>query len=119
MIFAGIFAPLMLADASAGGVTQPDPRAGLLQMGGFILVMFIFMYVLSIRPQQKKAREHADLLKTLKSGDKVVTSSGILGTVVSVKDRSVTVRSGDTKLELLKSAVSEILERSGSGAAAS
>jgi preprotein translocase subunit YajC len=69
------------------------------------------MYFVMIRPQQKKAKEHEALLKALKVGDKVVTSGGILAVVVSVKDKSVSVRSADTKLEVLKSAVTEITER--------
>jgi len=73
--------------------------------------MVVFYFIL-IRPQQKKAREHTDLLKTLKPGDKVVTSGGVLGVIVSVKEKSVSLRSADTKLEVLKSAVSEITERS-------
>ncbi|MBI2926096.1 MAG: preprotein translocase subunit YajC [Verrucomicrobia bacterium] len=51
------------------------------------------------------------MLKNLKPGDKVLTSSGILGIVVSIKDKSVSIRSADTKLEILKSAVAEITER--------
>ena len=79
----------------------------LLTLGFFMVVMWLLM----IRPQQKKAKEHAALLKTLKSGDKVVTSGGIMGVVVSVKDRTVALRSADTKMEVLKSAVTEIVER--------
>jgi preprotein translocase subunit YajC len=79
----------------------------LLTLGFFMVVMWLLM----IRPQQKKAKEHASLLKTLKAGDKVVTSGGVLGVVVSVKDRTVALRSADTKLEVLKSAVTEIVER--------
>jgi len=52
------------------------------------------------------------LLKTLKPGDKVVTSGGVLGVVISVKDRAVSIRSAEAKIEVLKSAVSEVLERS-------
>lgn len=93
--------------------TQPNPTAQMLQMLGTILFFFVVMYFLMIRPQQRKARDHANLLKTLKAGDRVVTSGGVLGVVVSVKDKAVSIRSGDTKLEVLKTAVSEILERSG------
>ncbi len=103
----------MLAEAPA---TVPDPRASALQFLGPLAFMIVIMYVIMIRPQQKKAKAHAELLKTLKSGDKVVTSGGILGVVVSVKDRSVTVRSGDTKIEVLKSAVSDVTERAGASA---
>ena len=119
MSFVGIFALWMLAADAPAGNTVQDPRASALSVLGPMVFMIVIMYVLMIRPNQKKARDHADLLKTLKSGDKVVTSSGILGTVISVKDKSVTVRTGDTKIELLKSAVSEVTERSSTGAIAS
>jgi preprotein translocase subunit YajC len=116
MSFAGIFAPLILAaDTVQGTPTQQDPRAGMLQLVGWMVIMVIVVWVMS-GSQRKRAKQHAELLKTLKSGDKVVTSGGILGVIITVKDKSVTVRSGDTKLELLKSAVSEITERAGATA---
>ena len=119
MSFTGIFASLILAaDAPQGGPTQQDPRAGMLQLVGWMVIMVVVVWLMS-GTQRKKAKQHAELLKTLKSGDKVITSGGILGVVLTVKDRSVTVRSGDTKLELLKSAVSEITERAGAPASAS
>lgn len=83
-----------------------------MQIVPLVLIMVVF-YFLLIRPQQKKSREHAELLKTLKAGDKVITSGGVLGVIVAVKDKSVSLRSADTKLEVLKSSVSEITERSG------
>ena len=76
-----------------------------------MVFVFIVMYLILFRPQQKKAKEHERLLKTLKPKDKVVTTGGILGIIVSVQERTVTIRSADTKLEVLKSAVSEITER--------
>ena len=66
-----------------------------------------------IRPQQKKAKEHATLLKSIRSGDRIVTSGGVVGVVITVKEKTVTLRSADTKLEVLKSAVSEVSERGG------
>ena len=107
---------MMFAQGQPG--TQPNPTANALGLFGPLVFMAVIMYVLMIRPQQKKAREHAALLKALKSGDKVVTSSGILGVVLTVKDKTVTLRSGDTKLEVLKSAVTEVTERSGAAAPA-
>ncbi|MEW6305744.1 MAG: preprotein translocase subunit YajC, partial [Verrucomicrobiota bacterium] len=70
-------------------------------------------WLFAIRPQQKKAREHADMLSQLKTGDKIVTNGGIVGVVVSVKEKNVSIRSGETKLEVLKSAISEITEKTG------
>ena len=75
-----------------------------------VLIGVVFYFIL-LRPQQKRAKEHANLLKGIKAGDKVVTSSGIVGVVVAVKERTVSLRSADTKLEILKSAVAEISER--------
>ena len=83
-----------------------------MQMFPFILMIVVFYFIL-IRPQQKKAKQHQELLKQIKSGDRVVTSSGIIGTVITVKEKSVSIRSADTKLEVLKSAISEVTERSG------
>ena len=99
--------------------TRSNPTGDSLKMLGMIFIMFVVMYVIMIRPQQKKAREHAEMVKTLKPGDKVLTSGGVLGVVVSVKERSVAIRSADTKLEIVKSSVTEIVERSGSEAKAS
>jgi preprotein translocase subunit YajC len=70
-----------------------------------------------IRPQSKKAKQHAEMLKAVRPGDKIVTSGGLIGIVVSVKERSLAIRSAETKLEVLKSAVTEITERSGEAAA--
>jgi preprotein translocase subunit YajC len=96
--------------AQAG--TQPDPRGQLMGLLGPVIFAVILMYLVMIRPEQKKRREHLDRLKSLKTGDKIVTSSGIIGVVVGIKDKSVSIRSADTKLEVLKSSVSEILEKS-------
>ena len=93
--------------------TQADPRGQMLNMVGMLLLMVFIFYFLIIRPQRVRSRQQETLLKSIKPGDKVVTASGIMGTVVAVKEKSVSIRSADTKLEILKSAVSEITERSG------
>jgi len=71
------------------------------------------MWLMLFRPQQKRAKELAAMLKTLRPGDKIVTSSGIVGVVLSLKDKTVSIRSNDAKIEILKSAVTEVTERSG------
>jgi len=83
-----------------------DPTGQMIKMLLMFAVFGVMMWVLMIRPQQKKAKEHETLMATLKAGDWVVTSGGILGVVVAVKDRTVSLRSADTKIEVLKSAVS-------------
>lgn len=81
-------------------------------MLGTLAFFGVVMYFVMIRPQQKKAREHENMLKAMKTGDKVMTSGGILGVIVGVKEKTVSLRSADTKLEVLKSAITEIIERS-------
>jgi preprotein translocase subunit YajC len=105
---------LELSGLLAQAPVVQDERAKMLQTFGLMAFMALAMYLLMFRPQQKKAREHANMLKTIKNGDKVVTSGGVLGVVVGLKEKSVSIRSADTKLEVLKSSVTEILERGSS-----
>ena len=91
----------------------PNPTAQMIQMVLMLGLMGVVFYFLLIRPQQKKAKELAQLLGNLKAGDKIITTSGIVATVVTVKEKTVSIRSADTKLEITKGAVAEITERGG------
>ena len=96
----------MLAQAQPG---QPQGWTSLV----FMLPVLVVMYLVMIRPQQKKAKQHAEMLKTVRPGDKILTSGGIIGVVMTVKDKGgVTIRSADTKIEITRSAIAEITERS-------
>jgi len=77
-----------------------------------MVLIFVVMYFLMIRPQSQQRKKQAQLLEALKSGDKVVTSSGIVGIVITVKDNTVSLRSADAKMEVTKSSVVQILEGS-------
>ena len=74
----------------------------------FIVLIGAFYFIL-IRPQQKRAKEQKKMLEALKSGDEVVTAAGIVGTVITVKERTVSLRSGDAKFEVTKGSVTEII----------
>lgn len=104
---------LFAADAPPGSA---NPQGDLLKMVVPLGLMFVVFYFLLIRPQQKKARDHQALLSTLKVKDRVVTGGGLLGEVISIKDKTVTVRCGEAKLEVLKHSISEVLERAQSEA---
>jgi preprotein translocase subunit YajC len=91
---------------------QQDPRAQFLGPVGMFVIMGFLLYFAILRPQQKKAKQHEALMKAIKPGDKVVTSGGILGVVVTVREKTVSLRSADSKLEVLKSAVAEVVEKS-------
>ena len=80
-------------------------------------LLFVIFYMVLIRPQQKKAKEQAAMIKTVKNGDKIVTTSGIIATVVTVKEDSLSIRSADAKFEITKGAIAEIRERSGESSA--
>jgi preprotein translocase subunit YajC len=113
MIFHTLIALMALGAPPTPPGTAPDPKAAILQQVGLLLFMGVVFYFLLIRPQRLRAKQQDSLLKNLKSNDRVVTSSGIVGIVISVKEKSVTLRSADSKLEVLKSAVTEITEKSG------
>ncbi|MBI3851688.1 MAG: preprotein translocase subunit YajC [Verrucomicrobia bacterium] len=105
-----------LAEAGAAPAQKPAPPPVWTNIVPLLLMVVVFYFIL-IRPQQKKAKDHASLLKTLRSGDKIVTSGGVVGVVITVKEKTVSLRSADTKLEVLKSAISEITERGGEATA--
>src|SRR5262249_23179666 len=108
---------VFMAQAPAQPAPAPGAQPGMgdLLKGPMVpmLIMMAGLLYIMHRSQTKKAREHAELLKTVKTGDKILTSGGILATVITVKDKSATVRSADAKLEISKSAIAEIVERAG------
>jgi len=107
----------ILAMSPPQGSGQPS-APWYVQMFPLFLLLFAFYFAI-LRPQQRRQKQHEQLVKGLRAGDRVTTSSGIIGVVVTVKERSVSIRSADTKLEVLKSAITEIGEREGEPAAQS
>jgi preprotein translocase subunit YajC len=71
----------MFGSGSASGLTSFIP----------LIFMFAIFYLLLIRPQQKKAKEHKVLLESLKKGDQVITAGGMHGKVVAVDENVVTL----------------------------
>ena len=92
----------------APGASPEEQKRAMLMQFGMIAFMIVIFYVMLIRPQQKQAKQQAALIKALKKGDKVVTSSGIIGVVTGIQDNAVTLRSADTKLEVQKSSISQV-----------
>ena len=115
-------APPAAAPAAPAGTpgAQPTPLQQLFS-GPLVLIvlMIVMMYFMMIRPQSQQRKRLAQMLETLRSGDKVVTTSGIIGVVVSVKDKTISLRSADAKMEVTKSSVVEILELGGDEKSAS
>ena len=84
-----------------------------MQFAPMVLLVVVFYFIL-IRPQQKRAKELAKLVSSLKAGDKVETASGIRGIVIAVRDNAVTLKSMDAKIEVTKASVTQILDSSAS-----
>lgn len=75
------------AYAQAAGAAPAGSADFLIQFAPFILI-FVIMYFLMIRPQQRKAKEHRDMLKNLRRGDVVVMQGGLIGKIVKVVDEN-------------------------------
>jgi preprotein translocase subunit YajC len=76
------------------------------------IFIFIIFYFLLIRPQKTKELEHRKMLEKLEKNDEVVTSGGIHGTVVNVKETSVVLRVDDNvKIELEKNCISYVMKK--------
>jgi preprotein translocase subunit YajC len=85
----------------------PSPLASFVP----IILIFVIMYFLLFRPQMKRQKEHARLVSALKTGDRVVTASGIHGLISNVKDRTVIVKIADNvKIEMEKSSVTAVVK---------
>jgi len=82
------------------------------QLGGFplLILMFVAMYFLLIAPNQKKQKQWAAMLAALKNGDRVTTNGGIRGTILSVKDDVLVVKTAPdgVRLEIVKSAIAAV-----------
>lgn len=101
----------MLAQATPAAAPAAQQSSLVMQLFPMVLIGVVF-YFLLIRPQSQRAKLQKKLLEAIKAGDKVATASGIIGTVISVKDRTVSLRSADSKFEILKGSVTEILQGS-------
>jgi len=94
------FVPQAYAAAKAAG--QPSMIAQLVPL---ILIIVVF-YVFLILPQQKQKKKHREFIESLKRGDKIITSSGIYGTIVKVGEKDFTIEIADgVQIKITKSSV--------------
>ena len=80
--------------AQAPAAPTPGPGSGLLGILPFVF-LFVIMYYVMLRPQMKRQKEQARLVASLKTGDRVVTASGIHGLISNVKETTVIVKVAD------------------------
>ena len=84
--------------------------SGFIQLLPIVLIVAVF-YFLLIRPQQKRQRQLQETIASLKIGDRVVTTGGIIGTITTVRETSFLIRSADKSiLEIARSAVAGVDE---------
>ncbi|HEC79258.1 MAG TPA: preprotein translocase subunit YajC [candidate division WOR-3 bacterium] len=90
------------------GQQQSNPLMSFLPL----ILIFVVFYFLLILPQQKKQKQHRKLLEALKKDDRVVTSSGIYGTIANVKERTVMLVIADgVKIEIEKGHIVNVLNK--------
>ena len=103
-----------LAQTGGGGGGQANPGLGMLLQMGYMLPIFLILYLLLIRPQQQQKKKLEHMLKQLKKGDRVLTTGGIYGTVLGVDEGKAVLRIAeghkeDIKVEFAKSAIVQVL----------
>lgn len=92
--------------------TEANPQGQMIQMIGMFAILGVMFYFLLIRPQQKQKKEQENLMKNIKSGDRVLMTSGIFGIIANVKEKSFVVKIAENvKIEVLKSAVSSVVQK--------
>ncbi|AUH72182.1 preprotein translocase subunit YajC [Legionella sainthelensi] len=101
-----------ISDAMAAAGATPAPQAD----GTFSLIMiaaiFVLFYFMLIRPQNKRAKEHRDLVSKLKKGDEIITSGGILAKVVSLDEQYIKISLAEgVEINLQRGAVSAVLPK--------
>jgi preprotein translocase subunit YajC len=106
-------APATAAATTATTATAEAPKQSTLGMFMPFVIMLAVMYFIMIRPQQKKMKEHQGMISSLKDGDEVITSAGIIGTIQGMSDKVVTLEvAKNVQLKVLKSQVNTVVKGS-------
>jgi preprotein translocase subunit YajC len=94
------FTPVLLA---------PIIPPGLVTFLPFVLIIVVF-YVMLVRPNQRKQKQWQEMLGNLKSGDKITTTGGMRGTIISIKEDAIQLRvpPDNIKIEVIKSAIASV-----------
>lgn len=105
---------LGIATAYAEPVTTTAQHSagGFLSMLPMLIIFIAVFYFLLVRPQQKRAKEHKDLMSKLTIGDEVTTASGILGRVTKLRDNFIVVNVGkDLEVVMQRGAIASVLPK--------
>ncbi|MCD6117600.1 preprotein translocase subunit YajC [bacterium] len=99
-----------MAGQNAAQGSQSNPLLGFLPL----VLILVIMYLLMIRPQAKKQKEHRQMLNTIEKGDKILTAGGIIGTVAGIKEKENTLLlkiSENVKIEITRSSVAQLINK--------
>lgn len=95
-----------------GGAASGQGASGFSSLIPLIL-MFVIFYFLLIRPQQKKTKDHREMLSRLKKGDRIITSGGLHGRITAVSEATLTVEIADkVRVKIARGNVSQIYQSS-------
>lgn len=75
-----------------------------------LILMFVIFYFLLIRPQQKRAKAHKQMLSELKRGDHIITSSGLLGRIMEISEEEALIECGEAKLRISRAAIGGVID---------
>lgn len=100
---------LFTSVAYAAGEAPAAPSGGALLSFLPLAVIFAIFYFLLIRPQQKKQKEHREMLTNLKVGDRILTNAGLYGSIVKLSEKNATVQIADgVKVKMVRSAIADL-----------
>ena len=108
----GTLTSILLCSFAAFAQEAPaqSPTSGLMGVLPMMIVMFIIIYFLMIRPEQKKQKSRQAMINSVQKGARVVTVGGIIGVVGHVKETTIMVKVADnTVIEVRKAAIAEVL----------
>ena len=100
----------MTALAIALGAPREGASGGMVFLIQMVAIFAIF-YFLLIRPQRTAQKRHQQMLSELKRGDDVVTEGGIVGTVVHLAEEQVTIKTGDTRIVVMRGKIARVGRR--------
>ena len=78
-----------------------------------LILIFVIFYFFLIRPQQKRVKDHKNMVESLKRGDEIITSGGIIGTIdrVMEDDRIEVIIGNEVKVQIIKSTITSLLKK--------
>jgi preprotein translocase subunit YajC len=89
----------------------PSASSGLFQMLFLLLIFFVMMYFLVIMPQKRREKQFKEMISSIKRGDTVITSGGVVGKVIDVKNDTLKIKTANTtELEISKAFVAKVIK---------